>query len=221
MTLDIVSGTYPNLRTLASCPILKEAAQEFTIEAPIYDGRSLTLMFAYSPNKGINANSPSPQLPEGPRARLARYPRLCVANSCRKISSVMRRHPPSASVPAITPEARGAKTIRDLMKAPTSEERCAECHRKLDPIGFVLENYDAMGQRRDVYPSTRPAQKVLPLSARPLVDAAATMPAGNAGHFESTTTIVAACLMEGLLISLKLLRSGLMTRITAERHSLT
>lgn len=79
MTLDIVSGTYPNLRKLKSFPITSEKAQEFTIEAPIYDGRSVTLMFADSPNKGINANFPTPQLPDELRSRLARHPRLCAA----------------------------------------------------------------------------------------------------------------------------------------------
>jgi hypothetical protein len=60
--------------------------------------------------------------------------------------------PPPSSVPALTPDTRGAATIRDLMAAHTSEEKCAGCHRKLDPIGFVLENYDAIGKWRDTYP---------------------------------------------------------------------
>ena len=28
---------------------------------------------------------------------------------------------------------------------------CAECHRKIDPLGFVLENYDAIGGWRGEY----------------------------------------------------------------------
>ena len=60
--------------------------------------------------------------------------------------------PPPPSVPAITPDTRGARTIRDLMAAHTTEESCAGCHRKLDPPGFLLENFDAIGNWRDHYP---------------------------------------------------------------------
>ncbi|MEY5027023.1 MAG: hypothetical protein RLZZ244_2551 [Verrucomicrobiota bacterium] len=88
--------------------------------------------------------------------------------------------PPPASVPAITPDTRGAKTIRDLMKAHTSEEKCAGCHKKLDPIGFVLENYDAIGQWRDTYPiHTAGPNGTVVNKPGPPVDAAATMPDGT------------------------------------------
>lgn len=88
--------------------------------------------------------------------------------------------PPPASVPAITPDTRGAKTIRDLMKAHTSEEKCAGCHKKLDPIGFVLENYDAIGQWRDVYPiHTAGPKGTTVIKPGPPVDATATMPDGT------------------------------------------
>ena len=60
--------------------------------------------------------------------------------------------PPPTAVPAITPDTRGAKTIRDLMAAHTQDASCAGCHSKLDPLGFALENYDALGRWRDTYP---------------------------------------------------------------------
>jgi hypothetical protein len=60
--------------------------------------------------------------------------------------------PPPESVPALTPDTRGAKTIRDLMRAHTSEESCARCHEKIDPYGFAFENFDAIGQWRERYP---------------------------------------------------------------------
>ena len=61
--------------------------------------------------------------------------------------------PPPESVPALTPDIRNAKTIREMMAAHTSEPSCAGCHRKLDPPGFLLENFDAIGQWRETYPS--------------------------------------------------------------------
>jgi hypothetical protein len=38
------------------------------------------------------------------------------------------------------------------MTAHTQEESCARCHRKIDPLGFALENFDAIGQWRETYP---------------------------------------------------------------------
>jgi len=60
--------------------------------------------------------------------------------------------PPPADVPAITPDTRGTKTIRDLMAAHTTEKSCAGCHRQIDPPGFVLENFDPIGRWRTHYP---------------------------------------------------------------------
>ena len=60
--------------------------------------------------------------------------------------------PPPTNVPAITPDTRGSKTVRDLMKAHTDAEGCASCHRKIDPLGFVLENFDPIGRWRETYP---------------------------------------------------------------------
>jgi mono/diheme cytochrome c family protein len=88
--------------------------------------------------------------------------------------------PPPESVPAITPDTTQAKTIRELMAAHTTQASCAGCHRKLDPPGFLLENYDAIGQWRETYPirsiDTRGRTVTKP---GPAVDATATMPDGT------------------------------------------
>ncbi|MDF1814869.1 MAG: DUF1588 domain-containing protein [Verrucomicrobiales bacterium] len=60
--------------------------------------------------------------------------------------------PPPENVPAITPDTRGTKTVRDLLDAHRSDESCARCHRKIDPIGYVLENFDPVGRWRTHYP---------------------------------------------------------------------
>lgn len=89
--------------------------------------------------------------------------------------------PPPSAVPAITPDTRGAKTIRELMAAHTKDVSCARCHKKLDPFGFVLENFDAVGKWRDAYPiqSTDDRGRTV-IKPGALVDATGTLPDGTA-----------------------------------------
>ena len=39
-------------------------------------------------------------------------------------------------------------TTRERLAAHQEEAQCASCHRKIDPIGFGLENFDAAGKWR-------------------------------------------------------------------------
>ena len=59
-------------------------------------------------------------------------------------------HPPE-SVPAVEPDIRGAKTIRDLLALHTKDASCASCHKLFDPVGFALENFDICGGWRERY----------------------------------------------------------------------
>ena len=77
--------------------------------------------------------------------------------------------PPPKSVPALTPDTRGAKSPRDLLSAHTKEVSCAGCHRKIDPVGFVLENFDPVGRWRDEWPGISQT-----------IDASSTLPDGTA-----------------------------------------
>ena len=61
--------------------------------------------------------------------------------------------PPPPSVPAVEPDIRGAATIRELLKKHRADSSCASCHRKIDPPGFALENFDVMGRWRQNYRS--------------------------------------------------------------------
>jgi hypothetical protein len=60
--------------------------------------------------------------------------------------------PPPADVPALKTE--GAEpghtlTMREAMIAHRANPACASCHARMDPIGFSMENFDAIGRWRD------------------------------------------------------------------------
>ena len=59
--------------------------------------------------------------------------------------------PPPPDVEALDPDIRGAKTIRDQLQKHRTSPSCNDCHRKIDPLGFALENFDPVGGWRGVY----------------------------------------------------------------------
>ncbi len=61
--------------------------------------------------------------------------------------------PPPANTPAIEPDVRGAKTIREQLDKHRSNATCASCHAKIDPPGFALESFDVIGGWRLRYRS--------------------------------------------------------------------
>ena len=61
--------------------------------------------------------------------------------------------PPPANVPAIEPDVRGAKSIREQLEKHRSDAACASCHAKMDPPGFALESFDVIGGFRTRYRS--------------------------------------------------------------------
>jgi hypothetical protein len=66
-------------------------------------------------------------------------------------------HPPRPPPPdagTIEPDTRGTTTIRETLDAHRNVERCARCHREIDPPGFALENFDAIGGFRSRYRAT-------------------------------------------------------------------
>ena len=60
---------------------------------------------------------------------------------------------PPSGVEAITPDTRGATTIREQLNMHRDAGSCADCHRKFDPVGFALESFDVAGGWRDRYRS--------------------------------------------------------------------
>lgn len=59
--------------------------------------------------------------------------------------------PPPAGIPAVEPDTRGATTVREQMSKHQSLETCARCHTRIDPPGFALESFDAIGGYRQRY----------------------------------------------------------------------
>jgi hypothetical protein len=58
--------------------------------------------------------------------------------------------PPPANVPPLDSEERQLKgTLRQRLEQHRASKACASCHAPLDPIGFGLENFDAVGAWRD------------------------------------------------------------------------
>jgi len=66
--------------------------------------------------------------------------------------------PPPDVVPAIEPDVSGATTIRDRLAKHRADAACAECHRKIDPLGFSLEAFDPVGRWRKTYPKPKNAK---------------------------------------------------------------
>jgi hypothetical protein len=58
--------------------------------------------------------------------------------------------PPPPDVPALQENAEGAPllSVRQRMEAHRKNPVCATCHVRMDPLGFSLENFDALGQWR-------------------------------------------------------------------------
>jgi hypothetical protein len=57
--------------------------------------------------------------------------------------------PPPPDVPALDESAVGTlMSLRQQMEKHRADPMCASCHNKMDPLGFGLENYNAIGKWR-------------------------------------------------------------------------
>lgn len=64
--------------------------------------------------------------------------------------------PPPPDVPVIEPDIRGASTIKKQLEKHRTIPQCASCHRKIDPYGMALENFDVIGAWREKYRALQP-----------------------------------------------------------------
>jgi hypothetical protein len=57
--------------------------------------------------------------------------------------------PPLPNVPALDGNVPANLPVRERMAAHRASPVCASCHRTIDPVGFTLENFDAVGRWRE------------------------------------------------------------------------
>jgi hypothetical protein len=87
--------------------------------------------------------------------------------------------PPPPNVPTLPEKKGGTKilTVRERMAVHRANPVCASCHSTIDPLGFALENFDAVGRYRRVeqesYDTGAPPGLV------PTIDASGTLPDGT------------------------------------------
>ena len=60
--------------------------------------------------------------------------------------------PPPADVPSLKDPGQDGqpRSLRDRMQQHRTNAVCASCHQRMDPLGFSLENFDALGKWRTV-----------------------------------------------------------------------
>jgi hypothetical protein len=88
------------------------------------------------------------------------------------LTNILATPPPAPppNVPALKDreEDGKAKSLRQAMEAHRANPVCASCHSRMDPLGFALENFDAIGEWRTVEGS-----------AETPIDSSATLPDGT------------------------------------------
>jgi hypothetical protein len=68
--------------------------------------------------------------------------------------------PPPPNVPALTDNHVSARlSVRERLARHRADPACASCHRLIDPVGFSLENFDAIGRWR-AFEDGRPVDAV-------------------------------------------------------------
>jgi hypothetical protein len=57
--------------------------------------------------------------------------------------------PPDVDTDLSQPKGEAPKTLRARLEQHRSKPGCSQCHGVIDPIGFAMENFDAIGRWRD------------------------------------------------------------------------
>ncbi|HMJ15863.1 MAG TPA: DUF1588 domain-containing protein, partial [Polyangiaceae bacterium] len=166
-TLD--AAAYPELNdTLRQS--LRASIEAFTAWA-FWDQRSVNALFGseqvfadrtLAPFLGVNVASPSLTRVTAPnRKGLLTQPGLLASTSHGTLHSPVLRGvqllrkflcfvipaPPPGVVTAVAPIPAGAaRTTREHFELTHVKPECAGCHGRIDPAGYTLENYDALGR---------------------------------------------------------------------------
>ncbi len=149
-----------------------------------------------SPDPGFRKVSVSPGTPRGGLLGMAAV--LAMGSDGERSSPVERGAwvlrkllhdpPPPAppNVPQLSRHAGKLLSARELLDAHREEPQCFQCHRRIDPLGFGLENFDAAGLWREVEVTEIASGYTVRKSKEHPVDASGTLPDGTRfeGFFE-------------------------------------
>jgi hypothetical protein len=105
--------------------------------------------------------------------------------------------PPPPDVEPLEPDTRGTTTVRQQLDRHRTDPACADCHSKIDPLGFALEFYDPVGGFRTHYGARG--------RTGPAVDGAGELPSGESFRDERE--------LKALLMA----RKDLFTKMLAEK----
>jgi len=86
--------------------------------------------------------------------------------------------PPPADVEPIEPDVRGSKTIPEMLARHRDVESCRDCHMSIDPWGFGLEHFNAVGEYRSAYRGGQP------------IDARGSVPGGSFTNSEEMKQVL-------------------------------
>ena len=72
------------------------------------------------------------------------------------LRKLLHRPPPPApaNVPMLDEENIGARSIKETLSIHMTKAQCRSCHRRIDPLGFGLENFDPVGSWRTEVPAS-------------------------------------------------------------------
>jgi hypothetical protein len=115
--------------------------------------------------------------------------------------------PAPANVPQLSRHQGKLLPARELLKAHMEQPQCSQCHQKIDPIGFGLEHFNAVGLWRDLERTEVVSGNTVRKALEHPIDSSGTLPGGETFEsFEQLRDGVAARgepfvrgLIEGLL----------------------
>ncbi|MEL7334645.1 MAG: DUF1588 domain-containing protein, partial [Planctomycetota bacterium] len=106
--------------------------------------------------------------------------------------------PPPPNAGEVEPNLRGQRlTVRQRLEKHRQQETCRNCHRRIDPYGLALENFNVIGQWRDRMDGEKPIEQWG--DDRPEIDMVATLPGGQTYQdYASFQTLLASMKMRFL-----------------------
>ena len=132
--------------------------QLFLTDSVYLNGRLATLYGADLPS---DAPFSKVKLDPGERAGLLTHPYLLANFAYTATSSPIHRgvfiarsvlgrslRPPPVAVSPLAPDLHGGMTTRERVAMQTSPNQCMTCHGMINPLGFGLERFDAIGRFR-------------------------------------------------------------------------